>query len=143
VIVAVWYKSLGHDSRYFDSAEVVTGSDGWATIAARSVPKGDDARPNIHLFKPGYHTVWKHHGSEQWLPHEFWRWDEAWEEMARTGIVLELSPAKTREERRKTLPLIPGQVPETRMKKYLKAFNQERRYLGFTPLQLPFGEDEE
>ena len=142
IIVAVWYKSDGHTKRYFDSAEVVTGPDGWATISSRDVPKGRDARPWLDIYKRGHGTGWRFHGEETWRPHEFWKAEDAFKELERSGGIFELPPAKTREERRKALPSLPWGVPFTRMPMFMKALNQEAAYLGLPPYPIPDSEED-
>src|SRR5262249_31569939 len=111
VVLAVWNEryggSGGHGGGgYFDSEEVVTGSDGTFTIRRpkRSFnPFTIIHGPDFSIFKPGY-GGWHFQGDEEWLK---LRGDERDQSVNATwqrfnsdeGVVIELPPLKTRDAR--------------------------------------------
>ncbi len=145
VVLAVWYRryaSLGGwaGGGYYDSEEVVSGADGrfvipsrwtWTFLPFLTVIQG----PELYIFKAGY-GQWKFQGVEDWpykdaLEREL-HLKQAWERFTGKGVILELPPLKTREERVNFLSR-PGDVPAEHMERYLKALDQERINLGLTP----------
>jgi len=147
VVLAIWhrrYTSPGGwaGGGYYASEEVVTGADGHFVIQARStftflpfltVIKG----PEFIIFKPGYGR-WRWLGSDAW-PQDAYerkrRADAVREQFMGEGVVIELPPLKTREERIKGMPSLPGDVPASRMTKLLEVVDRERVFLGFKPLR--------
>jgi hypothetical protein len=60
--------------------------------------------------------------------------DDEWRDrMERKGIVFELPPLKTREQRLNGLPSRP-RVPDERMPRFMEALDRERVLLGLEPL---------
>jgi hypothetical protein len=110
VLASWWRRSPGavHERREFHEAhEVVTDADGRFVVPAvptsATSPFARVQGPRVIIFKGGY-GQWQFRGepplrgsdAEQrsdWL-------EEAWKRFAREGIVIELPPLKTREERR-------------------------------------------
>lgn len=145
VILAVWYRYVwligqhGHLG-YGASQEVVTNKEGRFTIASRSSwtlnPFVHLRAPDFRIFKPGY-GQWRFHGSKEWpmgdvIEREVYV-KEAWDQFEGKGVVMELPPLKTREERLKFYRSIgySAEIPRERIKRFLQALEAERTYLGF------------
>ena len=147
VVLAVWYRRYTSPGGwagggYYASEEVVTGPDGRFVIDARAtwtllpfvtIIKG----PEFLIFKPGYGR-WRFQGSEAWPLDVVERPEyvkKAWEQFTGEGVVLELAPLKTREERLKALSQASpsGEIPDARMRRYLEALDQEAVSLGLQP----------
>ena len=123
-----------------DAAEVVTGPDGRFVVPARRtftlVPWKKVSR-EIVIFKPGY-GHWRFRGSDQWerLPTgtRAERYEAARTQLGQEGVVIELPPLKTREERRNSYSgggrPPPGFVPANLMQRFIEADRAEREYLG-------------
>jgi len=149
VVFAVWnerYGSVGGyaGGGYFDSREVVTGADGKFTIPRPkrsfnplTIIKG----PDFIIYKPTYGR-WHFQGDEEWLT---LRGDELnrsvsamWQRFNREGgVVIELTPLKTRAARMnflRILSLPSMDTPADRFSKFLEAVNQEHGALGLQPL---------
>lgn len=151
VVLAVWerrYTSPGGPAGggYYDSEEVVTGSDGRFVIPARwtftflpflTIIEG----PRFHIFKPGY-GQWRFQGADTW---EYWEQEDrlraAKTQLEADGAVMELPLLKTREERLKFMTSgggvhTPAVVPAAGLKQYEAAINQERTSLGLPRVSL-------
>ena len=130
---------------FYDAEEVVTGPDGRFVVPSRWVftlnPFKKVTREMV-IFKPGY-GYWRFRDAMEWEKLPDWerkaRREEAAKQFEGEGVVMELSPLKSREERLKYFgtrldsggsPLIP---PE-RKKRFYEAEDIERVYLGFRPL---------
>lgn len=147
VVLAVWnerYGSIGGyaGGGYFDSEEVVTGSDGKFTIRRpkRSFnPFTIIQGPDFSIFKPGYGR-WHFQGDEEWLK---LRGDELEQSVNATwrrfnseeGAVLEVRPLKTRDERLQSLGgLVPmPDVPPSKFPRLREAIDRERVFWGLKP----------
>ena len=86
------------------------------------------------IFKPGYGR-WRFQGAKDWpkdLYEQEARVKEAWEQFETEGVVIELPPLKTREERRKFHGTLTwsATVPSERTKRLEEAINVDRRNLG-------------
>lgn len=142
VVLAVWrhcgFIYMDGCGYYYDSEEVVTGADGRFVIEARWSLFRTIKGPDFTIFKPGYGR-WRLKGEDVWLKLDTYernkRFDEAWEQFRGDGVVIELPPLKTREERLKFYQspgrTPPGIVPGERMRRFQEAENAERAYLGF------------
>ena len=143
VVLAYWIKyteswagSAGGE--FYDGEEVVTGPDGRFVIQARSTwtlnPFRRIGGMELVIFKPGYGT-WRFQGSKDW-PKDLYEQkaliQKAWEQFEGDGVVIELPPLKTKEERLKFLshvsyaPVVP--LEYTRRLDHAK--EKERQYLG-------------
>lgn len=147
VVVAAWFvRESGFGGwaggGFHDAEEVVTGADGRFEISARSLvapgPGTAILGPEWSFFKPGYGR-WQLAGddgsaslSRAWV-------EEAWSRITTTGVVLELRPLATPEERRRFLAVPPAEVPPSRVPRFFEALNAERARLGFSPLRPPPG----
>ena len=149
VVFALWnerYGSIGGyaGGGYFDSEEVVTGADGSFMIRRlkRSFnPFSIIQGPGFTIYKPGYGR-WHFQGDEEWLT---LRGDELnrsvsamWQRFnSEGGVVIELTPLKTRDARMnflRILSLPSMDTPANRFSKLLEAVNQEHGALGLQPL---------
>ena len=144
VVLAVWsqYALSGEGYPlwvgYVDSEEVVTDKEGQFTIAARSFSTFNGLvfdEPQFYLFKPGY-GQWRFQGEEVWLkldaPERHLHFQELARQFVDKGVVIELPPLKTREERLQfyqSFGRIPS-VPLDKMKRWKDAADVERAYLG-------------
>ena len=145
VILFYWIKYTSSwggwaGGEFYDAEEVVTGPDGRFVIPARStwalLPWKKISR-EIVIFKPG-HGQWRFQGYDEWrklsLEEQDARLQAAWKQLEGDGVVIELPPLKTREERLKFYQSpgrTPSLVPSARMKRFLEAEEAERKYLGF------------
>lgn len=152
VVLAVWnerYGSVGGlaGGGYFDSSEVVTGPDGKFMIRRpkRSFnPFTAIQGPEFYIFKPGY-GQWRFAGEEGWV-NLWWeerdkRYEEAWRRFnSEGGVVLDMPPLKTREERvnfLRTLLTPSADVPPSNTPKFRDAIDDERVFLGLDPPRRP------
>ena len=147
VILAVWRRYLWLIGQhgglgYGASQEVVTNKEGRFTIASRSSwtlnPFVHLRAPGFRIFKPGYgRWRYKGHGGEAWLKLDLLeqqaRIEKAKEQFIGEGVMIELPPLKTREERLKFYRSIgySAEIPRERIKRFLQALEAERTYLGF------------
>ena len=148
VVLATWWRytaSVGgwSNKKYYDSEEVITDADGRFAIRSRWINRfwylllTEIRGPRLYIFKPGYGR-WRFQGEEGWKKlnndERVMRLDEAWEELERGSVVIELPPLKT-EDRLEALDLGPyGEVPDSRMLRYLEALDQERALRSRPPL---------
>jgi hypothetical protein len=125
---------------YYDSEEVVTGSDGRFVLPFLTHFEG----PERVIFKPGYGR-WsfpRHPKAKllEGLPLEEWRnqmhkheaeieqWNqEQWERFEGEGAVIELRPLKTKEDWQMRGDPTPGGVPSEKMPRFIEAIERERR----------------
>lgn len=139
IVVAYWSKMTrgpgGASASFYDAEEVVTGPDGHFTIATRWTftlnPFTHVEGPEVKIFKPGY---------GRWRIKDWEKKPKAWEELTagevleKEGIVIELPPLKTREERLEFLSTPSrspsARVPPERTKRFDEAVREERAYLG-------------
>lgn len=143
VVLFYWIKYTGTwagwaGGEFHDSAEVVTDGDGRFVVPSRRtftlVPWKKVSR-EIVIFKPGYGR-WRFAGEEAWLrlapAQRDARYEAVWKQFEGDGVVLELPPLKTREERLKALartswaPIVPPNLT-THLK---RAVDEERANLG-------------
>jgi hypothetical protein len=143
VVLAVWWlRSPGavHERREFHEAhEIVTDGDGRFVIPeVRTFTLNPFTRiqgPDLKIFKGGY-GQWQFRGEptilasdiverNAWLEH-------AWKRFESDGVVIELPPLKTREERRRFRGLVTPvhDVPHDRTIHFMKAIDEEDRLLG-------------
>jgi hypothetical protein len=141
VVLAVWMRYTASPggwagAKYYDSEEVLTGPDGRFVIPQRTIinwlPLLTDIRgPEFKILKPGY---------GRWRIKEWEKKPKEWEELTtgevleKEGIVIELPPLKTREERLEFLRS-PSRspsalVPPERTRRFDEAERMERAYLG-------------
>lgn len=138
VALAVWTKcgfiTMDGCGEYYDSEEVVTGSDGRFAIQARWSLLRTIEGPEFKIFKPGY-GQWQFQGSGDW-PTDVYerkaRVKKTWEQFASEGVVIELPPLKTSKERREFLRSVSWSpdVPWDQTKQMRDAKERERKYLG-------------
>ena len=145
VVLMYWIKYTGSwagwaGGEYHDAEEVVTGPDGCVVIPRRWVfallPWRKVSREMV-IFKPGY-GQWRFRGARDWDQLPAWereaKLEEAWKRFAGEGVVLELPPLKTREERLKFFhgPYghAPTLVPPERTRRLDEARDTEARDLG-------------
>jgi hypothetical protein len=133
-----WAGWAGGD--FHDAEEVVTGPDGRFVVPRRLVftliPWKKVSREMV-IFKPGY-GQWRFREARQWDKLPRWeskaKFEEAWKRFEGEGVVLELSPLKTREERLKFYDgpygHAPTLVPPERTRRLDEARDTEARYLG-------------
>lgn len=138
IVLLEWHKMTrtfgGPSPEFYDAEEVVTGPDGRFLIARRRTitlnPLTYIDEPLITIFKPGY-------GS--WRVRDWEKKPKEWEELSaaevleKDGIVLELPPLKTREERLKFYRNLQWgtMTPPERTRNMQEAVKVERRHLGF------------
>jgi len=149
VIFAAWFRRytgivhgwVGND--YYASEETVSGPDGKFVLRDHStwtllpfITKIDG--PQFIIFKAGY-GQWDFHEARTWpsMHANLWEYqarvEEAWKRFRGSGITLELPRLRTREERLKSLPHSPSDVPTARMPKLLDSINREAVALGLEP----------
>lgn len=143
VVLAVWTKVLlgsdrGPSFLYYDSEEVIADQEGRIVVAARDYSTRDAqvfAEPEFFFFKPGY-GQWRFQGEETWLKLEASEkrkhYVEAGRLFAGPGVMIELTPLKTRQERAQYYRerAEPLGVPAERKRRWLEALEAERAYLG-------------
>ena len=145
VVLMYWIKYTGSfggwaGGEFYDAEEVVTGQDGRFVVPSRSVftlhPFKKVFREMV-IFKPGY-GQWEFRDAKEWEKRPDWeskaRREEAWKQFEGEGIVMELLPLKTREERLKFYGSFGGSppfVPLEKTKRLREAEDTERVYLGF------------
>ena len=146
VVLVVWYRKpiITMDGpRYFQNAvEVLTDAEGKFSVDAGPGINWNPftyllKRPHILIFKPGYGR-WRFQGADTWEYYEGAdRLRAARAQLEGDGAVMELPPLRTRKERREFLGHAEptGQIPPSHMPRYLKAFDQERVFLGLQPLR--------
>ncbi len=148
VVLAVWYRRYTSPGGwagggYYASEEVVTGPEGRFVIQARAtwtlLPFLTTIQgPEILIFKPGYGR-WQIRNPERWSREQ---WENFDEEPGRIfvveeGVVIELPPLKMWKERRDFVFRAEphGEVPSSRVLRYLEAIDQERISLGLKPIK--------
>lgn len=146
VVLMYWIKYTGGPAgwaggEFYDAEEVVTGPDGRFVVPSRWVftlnPFKKVFREMV-IFKPGY-GQWEFRDAKEWEKLPYWkeskaRREEAWKQFEGEGVVMELPPLKTREERLKFYGSFRGSptlVPPERTKQLDEAQDAERAYLGF------------
>lgn len=125
---------------YHDAEEVVTGPEGRFIVPRRLaftlIPWKKVSREMV-IFRGGY-GQWRFRGAPEWdkLPHRESKatLEDAWRRFEGEGVVLELPPLKTREERLKfyngPYGHAPTLVPPERTRRLDEARDTEARYLG-------------
>ncbi len=145
VVLMYWIKYTGSwagwaGGEFDDAEEVVTGADGRFVVPSRRVftlvPWKKVSRELV-IFKPGY-GIWNFRGAHEWEKLPLWesqaKREEAWKRFEGEGVVMELPPLKTREERLRVYQTFGGSpplVPLDRTRRLREAEDAERRYLGF------------
>ena len=150
VVLARWEKrytsfvgEMG-GNEYYDSEEVVTGTEGRFVIAARQTwtvnPFSEIYGPEFFIFKAGY-------GRWQFRDFDSWGLKDAivsaertraeWRRFTAEGAVLELPALKTKQEKLEVSGHMPLGLPAVRMPKYLEELNRHRRNLGLQPVSPP------
>jgi len=145
VVLMYWIKYTGGPAgwaggEFYDAEEVVTGPDGRFVVPSRWVftlnPFKKVFRQMV-IFKPGY-GQWELRDAKEWEKLSDWeskaRRGEAWKQFEGDGVVMDLPPLKTREERLKFYGSFRGSptlVPPERTKQLDEAEDAERAYLGF------------
>lgn len=144
VVLAVWYRRYTSPGGwagggYYDSEEVVAGPDGRFIIEARQTwtlnPFSTIQGPEFKIFKPGY-GQWRFQGYMDWPKDAYeqrTRTRKAWEQFEDEGVVIELPPLKTREDRLKFYRSFgwTGDIPKESVRRLREAVDAERVYLGF------------
>jgi hypothetical protein len=138
IVLAVWDKispGMIHPQRdYHDVDEVVTDTQGLFVIPERRLltanPFVTIDGPNLHMFKPGYGR-WRDRG----LPKEFDRYD-MWRLMEKEPVAFEMPRLTSRMDRLKALPSRPSDVSPARIPRFIEALNNERLFLGLSPLRV-------
>jgi len=136
VVLFVWHKMTrtpgGPSPAFEDAEEAVTGPDGRFTIRARRLftlnPFKYVEGPEVVIFKPGY-GQWGVRGG---FPPE-WEELEVGDVFQKGGLVIELPPLRTREERLRFYDRLrwSPHVPPDRTKSLEEAERVERANLGF------------
>jgi len=143
VVLAVWTKVTvlpegSVNLLYYDSVEVIADPEGRFTIAERDYSRFDAhvlAEPELFFFKPGY-GQWRFQGEEIWLKldadEKRKRYAEAGKLFGSTGVVIEMPPLKTREERARYYRdrIQPYGVPLEQKRAWLETDRVEREHLG-------------
>lgn len=145
VVLMYWIKYTGSfagwaGGEFYDAEEVVTGPDGRFVVPSRWVftlnPFKKVTRGMV-IFKPGYGRS-RLRDAKEWekLPpaEREVRYEEAAKQFEGEGVVMELPPLKTREERLKFYRTFGGShplVPPERTTQLSEAEDTERAYLGF------------
>jgi hypothetical protein len=142
ILAAWWLRSPGvvHERREFHEAhEVVTDSDGRFVVPAVTTltlnPFARIQGPDLKIFKGGY-GQWQLRGEPPILASDIiernaWL-EQAWQRFEGEGVVIELPPLKTREERRHFhgAPHPDPAIPRERAPMLMKALDEEDHWLG-------------
>jgi hypothetical protein len=146
VVVAAWfrrYTSVGGwaGGGYYDSEEVVTGSDGQFVIQSRRIfslnPFSSIQGPQFYIYKAGY-GLWRFQGQDAW-PNDAYEQGElakkAWDQFTGSGVVIELPPLKTMKERVDYVSKASAspEIPSSAIPQYRKELDREFLALGFRP----------
>ena len=125
---------------FYDAEEAVSGQDGRFVVPSRWVFTLNPFRKvfrEMVIFKPGY-GQWEFRDAKESEKLSDWeskaRRGEAWKQFEGDGVVMDLPPLKTREERLKFYGSFRGSptlVPPERTKQLDEAQDAERAYLGF------------
>lgn len=143
VVLAYWLKYTSTaaglaGAEFYDAEEVVTGLDGHFVIQARwtftLLPWTHIRGPELVIFKPGY-GQWSFQGYQDWPKDAYEhsaRVQKAWEQFTGEGVVIELPPLKTPDERLRFLSRVSYApvVPPEYTKRLDEANDKERKYLG-------------
>ncbi len=142
VVLAIWIELVDAlvqtNTQFYDAREAVTGPDGRFEISRRKPPffTFRILEPEFKIFAPGY-------AEHRWIV------------TPPTGqalvdpTVIEMRLLKTREERRRNLPAIPGVfytsepsggalktvVPRSKIENFLRVLNEEEKALGLKPTE--------
>jgi hypothetical protein len=137
VVLAVWERitpGVVHEARDFhDVDEVTTDAEGRFILPGRNLSMANPfvriEGPKVTMFKAGY-------GFWQFRP-RVRSYVGGLKLLAAAGAVFELTPLKTRDERRRFLSFAapPSEAPSERIMRYLDAIDDERRFLGLSPLK--------
>ena len=145
VVLMYWIKYTGGPAgwaggEFYDAEEVVTGPDGRFVVPSRwgfTLNPFKKVFRQMVIFKPGY-GQWELRDAKEWEKLSDWeskaRREEAWKQFEGDGVVMDLPPLKTREERLKFYGSFRGSptlVPPERTKQLDEAEDAERAYLGF------------
>jgi hypothetical protein len=143
-----------------DSAETVTNKDGDFSLVG-PFDSGSWWTDGLYIFKPGY-GPWRFQGESAQSPtverEAYWVWlRQTWDRFTTTGVVIELRPLRTREERLKYIdkgwdvedlrgtgfsrdtPFTPNHiydVPADRLDYFQALVDQERASLGLPPRRI-------
>lgn len=143
VVLAYWIQLTGTiagwgGGRYEGAEETVTGPDGRFVIPAHSTATAEASRriagPELVIYKPGFGR-WRFQGSDSWPKDVVLAQQEgrrAWKRFAGEGVVIELPPLKSKEERLRMLDTVtwdPG-IPADKTSRLRDLKRQERGYLG-------------
>lgn len=140
VIVLVWVKrfwSFPHYGRaVHDAAEAVSDADGRISIPARNlstwVPLTWIESPWIDVFRAGYGR-WRFKGSPDWDKSDWDAYRErvkgALDQFEKDGVVIELAPVKSLDERARRRPDALLDVPAERVPRWHKARRAEEDHL--------------
>jgi hypothetical protein len=142
VLAAWWLRSPGavHERReFYEAHEVVTDDDGRFLVpSVPTIPPNPFARiqgPDLKIFKSGY-GQWQFRGEPPILVSDVMErnaWlEQAWRRFEGDGVVIELPPLKTREERRgfrgQSRPA--PDFPRERAPALMRALEEEDYWLG-------------
>jgi hypothetical protein len=141
-----------------DSAQAVTDGEGRFTLSG-PFDSGSWYTDGLHIFKPGY-GPWRFRGQNEVEPltqaeESSWR-QQTWNRFTTSGVVIELRPLRTREERLKYIDrgwaasdrlgagfsretpfgLYFFDVPLDRLTDFQRAVDEERASLGLGPRRL-------
>ena len=142
-----------------DSVETATDRDGRFSVVG-PFDSGSWWTDGVYIFKPGY-GPWRFQGASAFPRSDaievYWSWlQQTWDRFTTTGVVIELRPLRTREERLKYVEQGWGgadfvgarfgrntpfdlyffDVPPDRLGRFQAMVNQERASLGLPPRQL-------
>ncbi len=139
IAVLVWFKmtrTLGGPSpKLYDAEEVVTGPDGRFEVGRRRTftlnPFTYIQGPEVTIFKRGY-GEWRVKDWDKKPPE--WEELDAGDVLEKAGVVIELQPLKTREERRRYYDSHRWSTPAPadRARRLIEALRAERAYLGLS-----------
>ncbi len=142
-VLAYWIRLAGTiagwgGGKYDAAEETVTGPDGRFVIPAHSTatvnPSQRIAGPELVIYKAGYGR-WRFQGADAWPKDVLLAQEEgrkAWKRFAGGGVVIELPPLTTREERLKMLATLTWapDIPDGKTALLREFVQQERKYLG-------------
>jgi hypothetical protein len=145
VVVAIWTKKspgfIHYAEETWDVEETVTDADGRMTISAKDtrtyVPGTAIVGPQIQMFKGGYgHWGFRDTAALPKLGDPILAsqlGQRQWEKFTQEGVVIQLAPVKSRQERLRVMHGPLDDIPVERTPRWIEAYSRERVLLGLQP----------
>lgn len=137
VVLAYWYVDVPGfhmTSKFYDAREVLTDANGEFFMDVMDIeglaPELTRA-PQFIIFKPAYGYFPRYQLKPRPLPDYVF---------SGNGHIVELPRWRTKPDRLKAIPRLPGEVPHMKIQKFLQALNAERKDLGLEGYRLDLGD---